>query len=224
MAGPWTINVNRNDVYVSVVASRRVMKLSLHCEEERRNPGSPWRLAYTTEHVRSGEQPRWGGPDRCAWEFQPTLWDNGLRPLVVFGVPRQALVTGHIPSGCRVVEAVDDWSTMTYVEIWQTEKGYDLPNWIEPMESPLTLQNGRRVWLGGHSEAQAAAPQIEPDNQLIVPLPQQAVLAGAPFLMVRGLVVPRFQGLSQGYEDKPPRMRPLEFTLPKIPGSSQMGV
>lgn len=198
-AGPWTLNVHRNDIYVSVVDNRGVLKLSIHCEEESFSSRDPWRLAFTSEHVASGRQPIPPGNDRCIFSFAPTQWDSGIRPLVIYGAPRQSLRSGMVPSGSCLIEAVDDWSTMTCAEVWQTEPDCSLPQYLHLIAGPLTLKNGRRVWVTRHTEPLLGGPEIEPDAQIAMPLDPRGGEVGVPFIMIKGLLVPRFAGLSQIY-------------------------
>jgi hypothetical protein len=175
----WT---HRQNTYITAKTFGGVWKTSLHADES-------WRLAVTSEHEKSGNQPVVpGGRRDTPWKFSPTEFDGGGRLAFVVAVTRNSLIPQPIDPRETVIEVEDRWDRMTMLYVWMTEPGVTLES-PGPVGGPLLLLSGRQVWVTSGDEVTAPyEPEPMPAGLMIQPLsPGKEDQVSAPGFLVRGM-------------------------------------
>lgn len=91
-----------------------------------------------------------------------------------------------------VVPVADRWNQLTLVRLWMTLPGVDYQVRREAtlLAEPMTLANGRKVWLDTVSEQVTDwSPDPEPPatSALVVPMGPDTHAVSAPGYLVKGL-------------------------------------
>lgn len=99
---------------------------------------------------------------------------------------------GVKPWGKRI-EVEDRWDRITYAGVYMTERGVDLnerelnEQGVTLVSGPLSLANGRRVWLTKRTEEIDGRVEDGIVGSMIMPLTPKADGVVAPTLLIRGV-------------------------------------
>ncbi|MFJ8730340.1 hypothetical protein [Streptomyces bauhiniae] len=180
-SGSWRVWTNKEDTYVTAVTLGDMWKVSLHGD-------SAWRVAVTSEHMRS-ENPIWPKTqDRAPWKFEPTRFVDGHRLAFVIATTRGALIPGPISTDDVHIAVEDRWDVITMAQIWMTEPGVDIPSGVRLTGGPLALASGRRVWvIADIQEVPKAQESGAAVGNMIEPLLPTTHDVSAPGLILRGV-------------------------------------
>jgi len=187
--GGWRVYTSESDIMIGAKGLTS-MKVTLH-DETRSSAERPWRFAYTSEHMR-GTNPVWPrDKDRAVYKFRPTPFVDGIRRTFAIAAPRGGL--RKEPCGAKEHQIIvpDQWDTMGVAMILTTEPGVEPTGWNLAIHDPLTLANGRHVWVAcSHQKVEPIDPERPPDNNLIRVLsPDQDDDVTCPGFIVPGLNV-----------------------------------
>ncbi|MFJ2222135.1 hypothetical protein ACIOFY_19120 [Streptomyces anulatus] len=176
----WT---SREDTYLTSVSLSGTWKVSLHAEVA-------WRIAVTSEHMRSENPVLPPGEDRAPWEFSPTEWVNGRRLAFVLAASRGALINRPLETADAHIAVEDRWNQITMAQIWMTEPGVDLPKGVRLIGGPLPLASGRRVWVTADTQDVPGEQEWTVASGIMAePLLPQTHDVSAPGLLLRGVHV-----------------------------------
>lgn len=176
----WRLWVNREDTYITAKSLEGKWKTSLHGDEA-------WQHAVTIEHLRS-PNPVYNRPDRAAWKFTPTVFQNGGRLAFVIAVTRGALLPQTADAREHHIPVADRWDQVTKACVWMTEPDVDFASAML-LGGPLRLASGRRVWLAYGVEMLPGGNEPEEPciGAMVQPMSPEADGVAAPGLLLRGV-------------------------------------
>lgn len=153
--------VHKDEIYVAGADLVNTVKVSLH-------QSGRWRVGYTAEHM-SGDNPLWPSTgDRAAWKFDAPPFVDGVQEAFVVAVVRSAARPGTVDEREQVVPIEDQWNRLTGVQIVVTEADVSVAGERLVFPEPLTLKNGRRVWLlSFYEDLPAREPEPVPAGQVV---------------------------------------------------------
>ncbi|WGP12661.1 hypothetical protein [Streptomyces sp. SH5] len=176
----WT---SKEDTYLTSVSLGDTWKVSLHGEEA-------WRIAVTSEHMRSENPVLPPGEDRAPWKFSPTEWVHGRRLAFVLASSRGALINRPLEPADVHIAVEDRWDQITMAQIWMTEPGVDLPEGVRLIGGPLPLASGRRVWVTADTQGVPGKQEWTVASGIMAePLLPQTHDVSAPGMLLRGVHV-----------------------------------
>ncbi|MCR1782205.1 hypothetical protein KVF89_06645 [Nocardioides carbamazepini] len=160
-AGSWRLWVHRDEVYISAANQINTIKVSLHDSDK-------WRVAYTAEHM-AQEQPLWSRKaDRAPWKFDAPPFVDGVQEAFVVAAVRAALTPNDVDERETVVAIEDRWDRVSGVRIIISEPNIAVAARELVFPAPLTLKNGRLVWLSSFQEpVDAIEPEPVPAGSLV---------------------------------------------------------
>lgn len=180
-SGSWFVKTHVEDVYIAGKAISGIWKVSLHGDQA-------WRLALTSEHVKTGEPPQLPNElDRAGWTFQPPPFVDGRRLAFAIAATRGALLPIGLDEQDLHIAVEDRWDQLTVAYLWMTEPAVELDRPARRIGEPLLLASGRRVWLTAGVERVAGEPEPIAVGSMVEPMTQDAHGVTAPGLMLKGV-------------------------------------
>lgn len=182
-SGPLRVWASKEDTYITSVSLAGTWKVSLHGE-------SAWRVAVTSEHLRS-DDPVWPATkERAPWKFSPTEWVDGQRLAFVVAASRGALIAGPPESNDVQIAVEDRWDRITMAEIWMTEFDICPPSDARLVGGPLPLASGRKVWVTAQTQEVIGERELVTAIGIMAqPLLPETHDVSAPGILLRGVHV-----------------------------------
>lgn len=175
----WRLWVHDESVYLTAKSLDGTWKVSLHGDVA-------WRLAVTSEHLKTSHAPVWRGSDRAPWKFEPPDFVDGRRLCFVVAATRAAMLPSADTDDFDVV-VEDRWDQLTSVFVWMTDPGIGF-NEVGLIAGPFPLASGRRVWV---TQERQKLPLAQPHSDivgvLVEPLWPDHDNVTAPGLLLKGL-------------------------------------
>jgi hypothetical protein len=119
---------------------------------------------------------------------------RGHRLAFVIAVTRGGmLLHDGVKPWAKRIEVEDRWDRITYAGVYMTERGVDLnvrelnEQGVTLVSGPLSLANGRRVWLTKRTEEIDGQVEDGIVGSMIMPLTPKADGVVAPMLLIRGV-------------------------------------